>query len=45
MEVGGWVQVSLEIFSSLKHHKIPLNQYRYFGVVIIIIIIYNFYSA
>ena len=33
MEVGGWVQVSLEIFFFENHPKIALNQYRYFGVV------------
>ena len=38
MEVGGWVQVSLEFFWE-NHPKIPLNQYRYFGVV------YHMYSV
>ena len=36
MEVGGWVQVLLEIFCVENLPKIPLNQYRYLGVVIII---------
>ena len=34
MEVGGWVQVSNTLnFCVENHPKIPLNQYRYFGVV------------
>ena len=35
--MGGWVQVSL--FFLENHPKIPLNQYRYFGVV------YRMYSV
>ena len=34
MEVDGWVQVSLGNFFVFENHpKIPLNQYRYVGVV------------
>ncbi len=39
MEVGGWVQVSLGFLFLENHPKIPLNQYRYFGVV------YHVYSV
>ena len=43
MEVGGWVQVSLGFFVLENHPKIPLNQYRYFGVVYHVFCLYILY--